>query len=275
MKSRALVPALLLAAAWPSPAAADTSIELLHGWNYNNDFNGDSERTILTIKTFQPWSYGTFFMYYDITGPFTPPDADVAPNEKGGFFGGTSVTLSIKRVGQKIAGAKGGWKWGALTDLSLRYELEHVSKFGALNYYGLQYDIKFPYFDFVSMTTVIRDDASLSGVDLQLGGSWQITLPIPHVTDVVFAGFFSWGLFGEGEGTFTSGPDDAGHYVKIPTRGRPFFLSQPQLLMDVGKLVRWVDGTLYMGIEYQIALNRYLQQGVNENVAQLMGKWSI
>src|SRR6202042_2443178 len=102
------------------------------------DFNGDSERTILTIKTFQPWSYGTFFMYYDITGPFTPPNASVYPNEKGGFFGGTSVTLSIKKIGEKIASEE--WKWGPLSDVSLRYELEHVSKLGALNYYGLQYN---------------------------------------------------------------------------------------------------------------------------------------
>jgi hypothetical protein len=273
MKLKILASAFLLSTAWALPAAAGTSLELLHGWDYNEDFNGDKERTILTIKTFQPWAYGSFFMYYDITGPFEIPDANVLPNEKGGFFGSVSLAFSVKRIGQKIAGTE--WDWGALADLSLKYELEHVSKFGALHYYGLQYDLKIPHFDFVSTSTVIRDDWTLSGVDLQLGGAWQITFPVGSITDIVFAGFFSWGLFGEGEGVFTVGPDADNKYLAIPTEGRPFFMSQPQLMLDVGKLTRTVDGTLYAGIEYQIALNRYLQKGVNENVAQLLFHWNI
>ena len=58
-------------------------------------------------------------------------------------------------------------------------------------------------------------------------------------------------------------------------QGRPFFVSQPQLMLDVGKLATVADGKLYAGIEYQIALNRYLQKGIHENVAQLLFKWNI
>jgi hypothetical protein len=265
--------AFLLSTAWSASARADTSLELLQGWGYNDDFNGDPVRTTLTIKTFQYWPYGTFFMYYDITGPFTPPDAKVLPNEKGGFFGGTSVTFSIKRIGQKIAGTE--WDWGAFADWSLRYEIEHVSKFGMLHYYGMQYDFAIPHFDFVSATTSIRDDWSLSGVDLQIGMAWQTTIPLWKITDLVFAGFWQWGLFGEGEGVFTIGPDDAGSYLEIPVQGRPFFLTQPQLMLDVGKLARVVDGKLYAGIEYMFAFNRYLQYNVHEHVPQLLFKWNI
>ncbi|MGK3989271.1 hypothetical protein WME99_39865 [Sorangium sp. So ce136] len=273
MKLKVLISTLALTAAWSSPAAADTSLELLHGWNYNKDFNGDTERTILTIKTFQWWTYGTFFMYYDITGPFAAPDAEVTPNEKGGFFGGTSLTFSIKRIGQKIAGVE--WDWGPLADLSLRYELETVSKFGSLHYYGLQYDFTIPHVDFLSVTTVARDDWSLARVDLQLGAAWQVKVPIWTITDLVFAGFFSWGVFGEGKGDFTVGPDDTGAYTKIPGEGRWFFITQPQLMLDVGKLSTLVDGKLYAGIEYQLAWNRYLQRGVTEHVPQLLFKWNI
>jgi hypothetical protein len=272
MKLKLLVSAFVLTTAWSLPAAAGTSLELLHGWDFNEDFNGDKERTLLSIKTFQPWSHGTFFMYYDITGPFTAPDASVNPNEKGGFFGGTSVTFSIKKIGQSIAGTE--WDWGGLLDWSLRYEIEHVSKFGALHYYGMQFDVKIPGFDFVGTTASIRDDWSLSGVDLQLGGAWQMTFPIGSVTDVVFAGFFAWGLFGEGKGSFVLGDNQSG-FVTLPAQGLPFFLSQPQLMLDVGKLGRVADGKLYAGMEYQIALNRYLQKGVHENVAQILFKWNI
>lgn len=273
MKLKILASTFLLATAWALPAAADTSLELLYGWGFNEDFNGDSERVVMSIKTFQPWPYGTFFMYYDITGPFTAPDSHVLPNEKGGFFGGTSVTVSVKQVGQKIAGEQ--WDWGALLDFSLRYELEHVSKFGALHYYGLQADLKLPYFDFFSTTAVIRDDFSLSGVAVQVGGAWQITVPIAEVTDVVFAGFWQWGLFGEGEGTFALGPDATGAYLDIPTEGRAFFITQPQLLVDVGKLSTLVNGKFYAGVEGQIAFNRYLQDRVHEHLVQLMLKWNI
>lgn len=278
MKLKVLISAALAfsaSTAWSLSASADTSLELLHGWNYNADFNGETERTILTIKTFQPWSYGTFFMYYDITGPFNAPDANVAPNEKGGFFGSTSLTFSVKRIAQKIAGAEKDWNWGPLLDLSLRYELEHVSKFGSLSYYGLQWNLDFPLMDFFSALTSIRDDWSLSGVDLQLGAAWQMTIPVGNITDIVFAGFFAWGLFGEGKGVFTAGPDTAGGYASIPVQGRPFFLSQPQLMADIGKLTHVADRKVYAGIEYQIALNRYLQRGINENVAQLLFKWNI
>src|SRR5260370_23162974 len=59
MKGKIGICAFLLASTWAPFAMADTSLELLHGWHYNNDFNGDKERTVLTIKTFQPWTYGT------------------------------------------------------------------------------------------------------------------------------------------------------------------------------------------------------------------------
>jgi len=273
MKLKICALSLLVAAAWSCPAKADTSLELLHGWNYNRDFNGVPERTIMTIKTFQPWNFGTFFMYYDITGPFTPPDANVYPNEKGGFFGSVSLTLSLKNIGQQVTGKK--WNWGALDDFSLRYELEHVSKFGSLMYYGVQFNLKIPRFDFVSALVSIRDDWRLKGVDLQLGMAWQLVIPLGNVTDIMFAGFFAWGLFGEGKGTFSVGPDQDGKFAQIPSQGRPFFLSQPQLLVDIGKLARLPNRKVYAGIEYQIALNRYLQPGVSENVPQIMAKWNL
>ena len=69
--------------------------------------------------------------------------------------------------------------------------------------------------------------------------------------------------------------DQDGAYAVVPTKGRRFFLAQPQLMLDMGKLSRLTDGHLYAGIEYQIALNRYLQNNVNENVAQLLFKWKI
>jgi len=253
---------------------AQTSVEILHGWGYNRDFNGDRERTILTLRTFQQWPYGTFFLSFDMTGPFTPPDAKVVPNEKGGFNGGIAVNVSMKKVGRKITGA-GEWRWGALRDVLVSVQVENTPRFGALSYLGAVFDLEIPLFDYAVTSALIRQDWSLRGVDLQLGGAWQITVPLGKVTDLVFLGFFAWGLFGEGEGVITVGPDEQGRYSTVPVRGRPFFISQPQLLLDAGKLTTLVKGTIYAGIEYQLAWNRYLQQGVTEHVPQIMLKWVI
>lgn len=228
---------------------------------FNKDFNGGGQRTVLSIKAFQVWEYGTMFLYYDITGPFNSTDKlDLTDNEKGGFFGGTTVTFSGKRIAQRITGME--YDWGPLADVSLKYEIEHVSKFGALHYYGLQWDLVVPHLDFVSATTVIRDDWAYDGIDLQVGAAWQKSFSLGPV-DFIFGGFFQWGLFGEGE------------FEEFATEGNSFFLTQPQLLWDFGKAITFTPAKLYLGLEYQFSINRYLIEDKSENVLQGMIRWNI
>lgn len=279
-----MIPIIAVMLAWSGPAAADVWFELLHApcWTgseadikqndgvigevpgsidcFNKDFNGGVSRTVLSIKAFQPWKYGFVFLYYDVTGPFNRSGiTSLTDNEKGGFFGGTTVAISPKRIAEKINGTK--YDWGPLTDIYVKYEAEHVSKFGMLHYYGLAYDFKVPHLDFVSATTVVRDDRAFKGVDLQLGAAWQKTFSLGSQT-FLFGGFFQWGVFGEGKAP------------SLNTEGRPFFLSQPQLLYDIGKLVKYDPSKIYIGFEYQLAFNRYLISGKTENVLQGMIRWN-
>ncbi|EPX59422.1 hypothetical protein D187_002912 [Cystobacter fuscus DSM 2262] len=230
---------------------------------FNEDFNGGGARTTLTIKAFQQWEYGSVFLYYDITGPFTPASVfKQSANQKGGFFGGITVAVSPKSIAEKVLERK--FDWGPLRDVSLKYEMEHVSKFGMLHYYGLQWDLAVPGMDFVTATTVIRDDWAFRGVDLQVGLAWQKSFSL-GTQDFLFLGFFQTGLFGEGEGVGTM----------TGSRGNRFFLAQPELLWDFGKLVRFTPGKIYLGAEYQLGYNRYLIQGKIENVLQGMIRWNI
>lgn len=274
-----------------SPAAADVWLELLNApcWTgdaakagkngvvhgsidcFNKDFNGGVERTTLSIKAFKPFEYGFMFLYYDVTGPFNDPSKQLTANEKGGFFGGTTIAISPKKIAEKISGHP--FDWGPIADLSVKYELEHVSKLGSLNYYGLNWDLKVPFMDFVSATTVIRDDRSLSGIDFQLGAAWQKSFSLGS-QDFLFLGFFQWGLFGEGTGHFTTQNSD-GTFSEIAIQGNSFFLTQPELLWDFGKLVHFTPAKIYLGFEYQIALHRYLIPDKTENVLQGMVRWNI
>ncbi|QRN94702.1 hypothetical protein JRI60_37130 [Archangium violaceum] len=232
---------------------------------FNKDFNGGGSRTTLSIKAFQAWEFGTMFLYYDITGPFNSALADVTSlNEKGGFFGGITLTLSGKFFAEKVLGRP--LNWGPLSNVSLKYEAEHVSKFGMLNYYGLQWDLAVPGMDFVTVTTVIRDDYVFRGVDFQVGAAWQKSFALGS-QDFIFGGFFQTGLFGEGAHR-NPGPFDL-------TKGQRFFLAQPQLLWDFGKVITFTPGKLYAGFEYQIAFHRYLIPGKAENVLQGMIRWNI
>ncbi len=242
---------------------------------FNKDFNGGVARTVLSIKAFQPWEYGFVFLYYDVTGPFNNPSRKLTLNEKGGFFGGTTLAISPKKIAEKIAGRP--FDWGPIADVSIKYEMEHVAKFGMLHYYGLHWDLKVPTLDFASATTVIRDDRSLSGIDLQLGAAWQKSFSLA-AQDFIFGGFFQWGLFGEGSGNqvivIEAEPPDGG-VISVPAKGNSFFLAQPQLLWDFGKLVRFTPAKIYLGFEYQLAFNRYLIEDKTENVLQGMVRWNI
>lgn len=279
-----LIPLVVAMLAWPARASADVWFELLHApcWTgseadveepngevpgsvdcFNKDFNGDVSRTLLSIKAFQPWKYGFIFLYYDITGPFNRAGrTSITDNEKGGFFGGTTVAISPKRILEKLQNVT--YDWGPLTDIYLKYEAEHVSKFGMLHYYGLAYDFKVPGLDFLSATTVVRDDFALERVDLQIGAAAQRTFALGSQS-IVLAGFFQWGVFGEGK------PKDP---MAPLGEGRPFFLAQPQLLYDFGKLIKYDPGKIYVGFEYQLAFNRYLIKDKTENVLQGMIKWN-
>lgn len=242
---------------------------------YNKDFNGGASRTVLSIKAFQPWEYGSVFLYYDITGPFNNADKKLTLNEKGGFFGGTTIAISPKKIAEKLAGH--AFDWGPIADVSVKYEMEHVSKFGMLHYYGLQWDLKVPHMDFVSATTVVRDDRTLSGVDLQLGAAWQKSFSLGS-QDFIFGGFFQWGVFGEGDGNqiiVVESEVPGGGTLEIPAKGNWFFLSQPQLLWDFGKLVQFTPAKIYLGFEYQFTRNRYLIEGKIENTLSGMIRWNI
>ncbi|PTL75228.1 hypothetical protein [Vitiosangium sp. GDMCC 1.1324] len=229
---------------------------------FNKDFNGGGSRTTLTIKAFQAWEFGTMFMYYDITGPFNSAIANTSSaNEKGGFFGGITVTLSGKYFSEKLMQRQ--LDWGPLANVSLKYEAEHVAKFGMLSYYGVQWDLAVPFMDFVSATTVIRDDYMFRGVDLQVGLAWQKSFALGS-QDFKFLGFFQAGLFGEGV-----------HRLDPTQKGNRFFLAQPELLWDFGKVITFTPDKLLVGVEYQLAFNRYLIQNKTENVLQGMIRWNI
>lgn len=255
-----------------STTASALSLSLLKGEGFRDDLGYREDKTTLTLEHFGLWELGTIFFYYDITEPttddgqnFNDTDNDTYSNQ---FFGGTSVTVSLS----KITGSS--FNYGILKDVSIRGELENGSGNGNFNFqnyfYGLQYDLAIPGFDFFSLNTVLRDNPNDPGVGTQLGAFWQMSWDYGRWSKVKFTGFIAASPFDGDQTRDTSKPSQAGF-----TRKGEFLTTQPQLLYDLGYGLWGKKDRLEVGFEYAYFLERFQQKDKDEKVLQYMMKWTI
>lgn len=255
-----------------STTASALSISLLKGDNFRDDLGYREDKTTLTLEHFALWEMGTVFFYYDITEPttddgqnFNDSDNDTYSNQ---FFGGTSVTFSLSRLTGK------GISYGILKDVSIRAELENGSGNGNFNFqnyfYGLQYDLAIPGFDFFSFNTVLRDNPNDPGVGTQLGAFWQMTWDYGRWSKFKFTGFVAASPWDGDQTHDSSKPSKAGF-----SRKGQFLTTQPQFLYDVGYGLFGKQNRLEMGFEYAYFLERFQQRDKDEKVLQYMVKWTI
>ncbi len=256
MISKFLATVLVLAM---SSSAMATSVSFLWGDNFREDLGYEKEKLTMTIEHFGMWEYGTVFFYYDITEPFSEENGDNSQ-----FFGGIAPTFSWS----KMFGMNFGD--GFVRDVSFRVEFENGSGNGVFafrNYfYGLQYDLNVPGFDFLSVNTVIRDNPADDGYGFQLGTFWQMSQEWSRWRRFKFTGFIAASPW-EGDSDTNAVPFGA------DPKGR-FLTSQPQLLWDLGYALWGKQNRLETGVEYGYFLNRYQQHHKDEKVIQAIVKLS-
>ncbi|MBA2405066.1 MAG: hypothetical protein H0V66_09875 [Bdellovibrionales bacterium] len=249
-------------------SAYAVSVSLLKGNGFRDDLGYREDKTTMTIENFSMWELGTVFFYYDITEPTTDDGQDFndANNTKysNQFFGGISTTLSFSKMTGKQVG------YGALKDVSLRLEIENGSGNGNFNFqnyfYGLNYDLAVPGFDFVSLNTVLRDNPNDRGVGFQIGGFWQMTHEWNHWSRFKFTGFFAASPW--------NGDQDSDANPFFSKNGR-YLTTQPQLLYDLGYGLFNKKDRIEIGFEYAYFLNRFQQKDKDEKVLQYMTKISF
>lgn len=251
--------ALLIAVS--TTQALAVSVSLLKGNGFRDDLGYRHDKTTLTIENFSIWEYGTVFFYYDITEP-TTKEAD--QNFSNQFFGGISPTFSLSKMTGK------DWSWKFVRDVSIRLELENGSGNGDFNFqtyfYGFQFDLAVPGFDFVSFNTVLRDDPSVPGMGVQLGTFWQTSWDFGRWNRYKFTGFIA-----------TSPWDGNQNSKKNPffaKKGR-FLSSSPQFLYDLGYGLFGKQDRLEVGFEWAYYVNRFQQKNKDESVIQYMTKVSF
>ena len=253
-------------------SAFAVSVSLLKGDNFRDDLGYRKDKTTMTIENFAMWELGTVFFYYDITEPTTDDGQNFSDSENDAysnqFFGGISTTLSFSKMTGKQ------YSYGALKDVSLRLELENGSGNGNSNFqnyfYGLQYDVTVPGFDFVSLNTVLRDNPHSRGVGFQIGAFWQMTWDYGRWNRYKFTGFFATSPW---DGDIDPELEDNDNNYSPSKRGR-FLTAQPQFLYDLGYGLWGKQNRLEIGLEYAYFLNRFQLAGRDEKVLQYMMKIS-
>lgn len=255
MRNRLLLSLLALFAALNAQAV---SVSFLHGNNFRDDLGYDKDKMIMTIENFSVWEYGSVFFYYDITEPFSDNKGDSSQ-----FFGGISPTFSLSKMTGR------NFSYGIVRDVSIRLELENGSGYGANNFrnyfYGLQYDLAVPGFDFFSLNTVIRDNPNSRGVGFQLGMFWQMSWDYGRWNRWKFTGFLA---------TSPWDGDQDPELSYFAQRGR-YLTTQPQFLYDLGYGLTGKPNRIEVGAEYAYFLNRYQLRDKDEKCLQAMVKFTF
>lgn len=241
-----------------SQSAHAVSVSYLWGNTFRDDLGYDEKKLTMTIEHFGVWEYGNVFFYYDITEPFSHENG-----QSNQFFGGIAPTFSLSKISGKEVG------YGFIKDVSIRLELENGSGYGVNNFrnyfYGLQYDLAIPGFDFFSFNTVLRDNPRDSGVGVQFGMFWQMSWDFARWSRYKFTGFVATSPW-DGDQDPKASPPFSNH-------GR-FLTAQPQLLYDLGQGITGKPNRIEVGTEFAYFWNRYQLQGKDEACFQALLKLS-
>ena len=220
-----------------------TNIQVLHGNGYEL---GDNSMSIMTMEHANGWKYGDNFFFVDISNPTSKGTS---------YYAEFSPRLSLGKISGKDL------SFGIVKDVLLAGTLEMGEDLRAqLIGVGLALDL--PKFAFADINLYHRKSkrdwlAEQTDAGAQVTVDWLLPFTVGG-QKFAFEGFvdYAWG-------------EKGGSAPKANN-----LIAGPRLLVDVGN---WVGapGTLQFGIEYQIWHNKFGVEGVNENVPQVMLKWTM
>lgn len=220
-----------------------TNVQLLHGNGYEL---GDDSMSIMTFEHANGWKYGDNFFFLDVNNPAargTGYYAEFAPRVSFGKLTGKSL------------------KFGPIKDVLIAGTQEMGDELRA-TLLGIGFALDIPKFAFADINFYYRK-SSRDWLTEQTDGGAQITLDWLLPFSIAGQKFAAEGFADYAWGEKGGSSPKADNWV-----------AGPRLLIDVGN---WVGapGTLQVGIEYQIWRNKFGVDGVNEDVPQLMVKWTM
>lgn len=243
--SHTLALSLLASASVTSQAAewSTTNVQLLHGEGYEL---GDNSMAIMTLEHANGWKYGDNFFFLDVSNPASQGTS---------YYAEFSPRLSLGKISGKEL------SFGIVKDVLLAGTLEMGEDLRAyLLGVGLALDL--PKFAFADLNLYYRESerdwlAAQTDAGAQVTIDWLLPFELGG-QKLAFEGFadYAWG-------------EKGGSAPKADN-----LIAGPRLLIDIGN---WVGapGTLQFGVEYQIWRNKFGVKGVNEDVPQVIVKWTM
>lgn len=241
----------------PGAALGQTEFHLQLGKHMNPFTETGHQTTVVTFQNAAQWFWGDHFLFFD----YTADGGDDGFNEKD-LYGEWYPTLSLG----KISGSRVGL--GPIRDFSVLGGVNYGAHAKVLKYTpGFRASWDIPGFVFLNTDFARMIDAS-SGLD---GGGAPATSD-GYMFDVNWLA--EWDVLGQTI-TFTGHAE----YITAVTpevgdAGRAWILAQPQLTIDVGRLMGRRGGRLMAGIEYQYWRNK-LGTDLTERVVQLLVVWRL
>jgi nucleoside-specific outer membrane channel protein Tsx len=197
---------------------------------------GSSNHNTVTFEHADGWMYGDNFLFID----FIQRD-DVGLEVYGEFY----PRLSLSKL------TNNDISYGIVKDISIVAGINAGSEPSEDNFVaylfggGISFDI--PHTEFIKLDIMAYKDDNVSSIGVQVSPVWNIPFSIGNL-DFKFRGFLDW------LSSDATGGDDS-------------ILTQPQLLLDVGKLVG-NRNKFYAGIEYWYWHNKFGINGITEQSAQ-------
>lgn len=236
-----LLCALLLSLAASTSYAFEwtsTNIQALYG----EDFElGDNSRTTITIEHSDGWKYGKNYFFVD-----TIFRDDIGVE----IYAEVYAYLSLSKISDQQVG------FGPIKDISIVGGLNISNKPEKDNFKGylagISFDLGNQWFDYLQLDIASYKNDSVAGkYGLQVTPVWSLPFSIADI-DLKFRGFADFG-FG-----YTN---DNGNFHA---------LTQPQMLIDVGKLAGWKKNSVYAGVEYMLWHHKFGLSNVTESTVQGM-----
>ncbi|GAV20887.1 nucleoside-specific channel-forming protein, Tsx [Mariprofundus micogutta] len=222
-------------------AFSSTNLQLLYGSSFNDNYYGnntsDGKMTTLTLEHFSTWAYGDNYFFVDfLSGNFL--DFTGAPSgSKSRIYSEWAPRLSLSAITGHDLSA------GMIKDLFIAAQLNRDGEGFHAEMIGLGVDCSMPGFNVLSLHAYLRKD-NLNRKTWQSTGVWNI----PLGEWLSFEGFID--LYGT---------DNNG--MELHT--------QPQLLVNIGKLTAEDFDNLSVGLEYYYHHNSNL----DSSALQGMLKW--
>ncbi len=220
-----------------------TNVQLLNGNGYELQ---DEQMTTMTVEHANAWKYGDNFFFLDVNNPFDSGTAYYAEFSPRVSFG--------KMAGKEL-------KMGIVKDFLLAGTQEMGQDLRA-TLVGVGLALNLPKFAFADVNFYYRKSYR-DWVAAQTDGGAQVTIDwlLPFTLGsqkFAFEGFVDY-AWAEKHGSAPKADN---------------LIAGPRLLIDAGN---WfgAPGTLQIGIEYQFWHNKFGVKDVDEDVPQVMFKWTM